>query len=476
MPQSLTRWILISGFLLQGVLSYSQATEFPVGEWIKQLSSKKDDRYDVLNSIAFELSKLDSADRCLALSLLDERGPDSKIFRFRLNFIRASQYRSFLHCPGWPTLDSLTKATLRYAYETENPFQIEIANQFMLGYHLYTGDYAAASMHGLIAKELQEEIGMEHFPTMANGRYDLGYALFHSREYEASIDANLDAIYRMSQRPGFRQDTLGPWYRMNCWNTLGMCYDKLAKYDSAFLAFKQAKALSILYPNAFWKALIGGNEGNVYFKLGQYDSAKTLLQLDYEQSKTVGELSNAANSLQLLAQIHALQGDPQLALKEVRLADSWLEANRFKSANMNVYYAYTRVFKALGNTDSLDFYMEKYIDLHDQIEKEAANARSEIVRLRIDNQEAVHKIVLLNKKRQQITLIRNFSIALILFITAFGFLYFNRQRLKMQLQQNEALVAKAKAEAEAKDAVDQLNVFTQSIIDKTNLVEKLQEQ
>src|SRR5678816_1767442 len=97
MPQSLTRWILISGFLLQGVLSYSQATEFPVGEWIKQLSSKKDDRYDVLNSIAFELSKLDSADRCLALSLLDERGPESKIFRFRLNFIRASQYRSFLH-------------------------------------------------------------------------------------------------------------------------------------------------------------------------------------------------------------------------------------------------------------------------------------------------------------------------------------------------------------------------------------------
>jgi len=143
---------------------------------------------------------------------------------------------------------------------------------------------------------------------------------------------------------------------------------------------------------------------------------------------------------------------------------------------MNVYYTYTRIFKALGNADSLDFYMKKYIDLHDRLEKEAANARSEIVRLRIDNKESVHKNIMLNKKREQLALIRNFSIALLVIITAFGFLYFNRQRLKMQLQQNEAIAAKTKAEAEAKEALDQLNVFTQSIIDKTNLVEKLQEQ
>jgi len=248
------------------------------------------------------------------------------------------------------------------------------------------------------------------------------------------------------------------------------------KYDSAFIAFKQAKALSILYPNQFWEALIGGNEGNVYFKLGQYDSAETLLKIDFEKSKAVGELGNAANSLQLLAQIHAIQGDLPLALKEVRQADAWLEKNRFEGARMNVYYAYTRVFKALGNTDSLDFYMKKYIDLHDHLEKEASYARSEIVRLRIDNQDAVHKIMSLNDQRRRILLIRNFSIALIVVVTAFGFLYFNRQRLKMRLQQNEAMIAKAKAEAEAKDALDQLNVFTQNIIDKTNLVEKLQEQ
>jgi hypothetical protein len=118
-------------------------------------------------------------------------------------------------------LDSLAKKALRLAYETEDPALIEMTNQFMLGYNLYTGNYANASMHGLIAKELQEEMGLEHFPALASNRYDLAYALFHSREYEASIDANLDAIYRMSQRPGFRQDTLGPYYRMNAWNTLG---------------------------------------------------------------------------------------------------------------------------------------------------------------------------------------------------------------------------------------------------------------
>ncbi|HZV45163.1 MAG TPA: tetratricopeptide repeat protein [Saprospiraceae bacterium] len=476
MPQPFTRWILISVFLFQGVLMYSQQTDLPLREWIENLSAKKDTQFELLGSVSAALFKLDSADRCRGFSELDERGPRDKRFMFRLKFIQAICYRQAFSCPGWPPFDSLGKNILRYAYEAEDPLLIELSNKFMLGNYLYTGDYANASMHGLIAKELQEEIGLEHFPGLAYNRYDLAYALFHSREYEASIDANLEAIYGMSQRPGFSKDTLDLNYRMNAWNTVGMCYDKLEKYDSAFLAYKQAKALSILLHNEFWTALIGGNEGNVYFKLGQYDSAKALLKLDYERSQAMNEFDNAANSLQLLAQIHAIQGDPLLALKEVRQADAWLPDNRFPTINMNVLYAYTRVFKALGNSDSLDYYMKKYIVLHDQVEKEATNARSEVVRLRIDNQEAVHKIVILNKKRQQITLIRNFSIALIIAITAFGFLYFNRQRLKMQLQQNEAMVAKAKAEAEAKEAVDQLNIFTQSIIDKTNLVEKLQEQ
>jgi len=476
MQLSLARWILISGFLLQGILSYSQQAELPIGEWLKKLSSKADSPYAFLESVYTGLSQLDSTNRCHALSLLEESGPDTKVFRFRLNFIKAGFHRASLLCPGWGNLDAHCKDVLRNAYETEDPTLIILANQFLMGYNLYTGDYANASMHGLIAKNLQEELGMEHFPNLANSRYDLGFALFHAREYRASVDANLDAIYRMSQRPGCSNDTLGLDYRMNAWNTVGMGYDKLEKYDSAFIAYKQAKALSILIHNEFWTALVGGNEGNVYFKLGQYDSAKALLKLDYERSQAMKEFDNAANSLQLLAQIHTIQGDPLLALKEVRQADAWVPENRYLSVNMNILYAYTRVFKALKNADSLDFYMEKYIDLHDRLEKEAANARSEVVRLRVDNQEAVHKIVILNKKRQQITLIRNFSIALIIVITAFGFLYFNRQRLKMQLQQNEALVAKAKAEAEAKEAVDQLNIFTQSIIDKTSLVEKLQEQ
>jgi hypothetical protein len=85
-----TRWIFIFGFLLQGVLSYAQSSEWPVDEWIKKLSSKKEDSHEFLGSVAYDLDKLDTADRCLALSILDEQGPDSKLFRFRLTFIKAS--------------------------------------------------------------------------------------------------------------------------------------------------------------------------------------------------------------------------------------------------------------------------------------------------------------------------------------------------------------------------------------------------
>jgi len=82
----------------------------------------------------------------------------------------------------------------------------------------------------------------------------------------------------------------------------------------------------------------------------------------------------------------------------------------------------------------------------------------------------------LNKEKRSIKLIRNFSIVLILLVAAAGLLLLNRARLNMRLRQQKALEAKRMAEADSKAARDLLVSFTESITEKTQLIETLQDQ
>ena len=101
---------------------------------------------------------------------------------------------------------------------------------------------------------------------------------------------------------------------------------------------------------------------------------------------------------------------------------------------------------------------------------------SEIVEVRLSNQENINKILSLTKDKNRITLIRNFIIVLTLLSAMIGLLYFNRQRLRMRLRHQLILDEKVKADNEARQARSQLQVFTNHLLEKNNLVNSLQSQ
>src|SRR5690606_14863337 len=75
-----------------------------------------------------------------------------------------------------------------------------------------------------------------------------------------------------------------------------------------------------------------------------------------------------------------------------------------------------------------------------------------------------------------ILLIRNLSVALIIVTAAFGFLLLHRQKLKLRMKEQQVLDAKRLAEAEAIHAQTQLRQFTKSLLEKSELIEKLRTQ
>jgi hypothetical protein len=265
---------------------------------------------------------------------------------------------------------------------------------------------------------------------------------------------------------------------MSRWNTIALCWQKIGNYDSAFHYYDIAMQMANALNSEVWKGIISGNKGYSYFFQKKYDIAKPLLEFDYRTSKQYGEIANAAHALQLIARINLLQGKKDSALLQVKEAMRMLQQHPQPIPNFlqDVYYATADVYRAFDNSDSFYHYLQLYSYLHDSIERAVANSRLEISRLRLDNQSNVSEIRDLQKEKDAETRERNLVIAAIVLVAIVGLLILNRQRLKSRYQRQLAFQQKVAAEKDLAAAKEQLDMFTQSIIEKTNVIEQLEQQ
>lgn len=431
-----------------------------------------------LTSVIDELSRLDSAGTCNAIAKIEEKGPlKNKRFLARLHLLKA--YRDFYFLcneTGNLPLIELLQAGLRYAHEDEDPLLIANLNEALVDEYLHSNDFGSGLMHSMIANDIYEKTGKENFSKIAYSRYKLGYLLFCVREYELSLQTTLSAIKGFDDHPLKKSDTLDLRYHMYGWNTIGLDYKKLEKYDSAMIALNNALWIAEQIKDDFWKGLINGNRGDVYFQLAKYDSAEFLLSLDVKGSLASSSWDNAANSLQLLARIKTLKGNPEKALQYLSEAEQFLGRAYQDQYQENIYYAYAMAYEALGKADSVFSYMKKYQRLHDKIEQNFSDERADVAQMRMENQEALYKINSLIKERKRIALIRNIVVVMIVMVSIVGLLFYNKEKLWMQVRELHLREEKRRVENEALSAKDQLKTFTDRFIEKTALADRLQEQ
>jgi hypothetical protein len=203
-----------------------------------------------------------------------------------------------------------------------------------------------------------------------------------------------------------------------------------------------------------------------------------LFEIDYQTNKQHDEIADAAHALQMIARINLLLGKKDSALLQVKEALQMLqqEPEPIPYFLQNVYYATADVYRVLGNSDSFYRYFQLYNNLHDSIERSIANSRLEIVRLRLNNQSDVSQIHELKKEKDAEARDRNFIIAAIVLVAIVALLILNRQRLKSRYQRQLAFQQKVAVEKEVAAAKEQLGMFTQSIIEKTKLIEQLEQE
>ena len=455
-------------------------------EWAKKLA----DPGDKENKNFYKLFYSPELDSSNAFDFLTEltKQPDAKsnYFLARYYCVRSGFLLKFNHItPSFRpfTGESVREEIKRFlskamqlAYETNDDYLTAFVSG-LYGNYMYSMDETElAVMYLMNSADVYDKIKVA---ASYNQYVILGEMLWRVREYEKSIKYSQKAIDVLNS---FKVDDR-VYYKMTSYNTVALSYHRLGQYDSAFQYYEKALAVQHIIHTAGWDGIISGNMAQIYYVQGKYTTALPLFMMDYRISKEKEFYDNAANSLQWAAKTNLALGNKDTALRQVKEAFQLLKKWPSRNYLQNAYNTASEIFKSLGNNDSAFYYGVRYNTLHDSLEKMIYQSSISISKLRLKEETSSFNIRRLLREKHEQVQVRNIIIASILFLSIIALLLINSQRLKTKYKQNLAEKEKISAQQqtlltqhEMESASIQLKMFTENIIEKTNLVEKLQQQ
>jgi len=470
--------LLLLLLLLAAYCSFCQNADFPYSEWVEKLAAKKDKYNKDFWTLTVKLRSMDSTAADGILKKLQEKGVKAgRRFEIRYKIVAAQlKYVKFrpkdYTLQEYADIDTLLRQALFEAYEIDDLDLAELASRHLGELNYFTGKLEPAAMYGVNAVELLDTTAGTNNPYESYTYWILGEIMYHTGNYEKCINYTLQAFR-------FGLDTIYPdkTGRMMGWNTIGMAYQQLDKYDLAFQAFEHSLEIAKKNKNQVWIGIADGNKGKIFFLQKKLEAAKPLLAFDYVVSKQNGIYDNAAYSLRWLALINLHEGKKDSALIKAKESLELFQKEKSKQPFLpDIYGTIAETYKSLGKTDSFYYYDRMHTNLRDSLERVLAVSQDRIVRIKLEHEQNVARIKGLQKEKETEALKRNFLVAGIILITALALLLLNRQRLKLRYNRQLALREKEMAAAEIRAAKEQLNSFTQNIIEKSALIEKLERQ
>ena len=445
---------------------FAQTGELNADEWASIISRSADRKNEGFYRIDSLLTLTDSSKTFIFLDQLGNKGSlNADHFEARFNCLKAHQlYNKNVGnlYKVKPSIKNLFAEAIQKAYESEDEYLIAFVSSHYGGLIYHLGEMELSVMYSVNGVELNEKL----FGTDSYTNYQsLADLLYKIKEYKSSVMYSLKAIAAGEKDPkGVHESAL-----MSSMNTAALGYHRQGIYDSAFSYYKMALQKAHKIKNAVWVGIISGNMGQIYYQLHQYDTANTLLQLDYRTSKAAGYYDNAANSLQWSARTDLAIGNKSSALAQVREAFQLLKQRPDVNYLRNALYTATQVFKESGMYDSAYYYTTLYSALNDSLERVASLSSVTISKARLNDEKSRYRIQSLQQEKRSQLLQRNILIGAIVLLSFLIFIVINRQRLKTRLKMEMM-------EKEISFAKEQLQTFTHSIIEKTTLIEKLEEQ
>lgn len=326
--------------------------------------------------------------------------------------------------------------------------------------------------YSIKALELQQRLGAEHFPNICTRWFDMCKALYVTREYRLSLQYGLKAL-SVTSKDVFTLDLVGA------------CYKKLGLYDSSLYYYN--KLADILQPDAGgavdvfkekWLIIAKGNIGENLALQKKYDLALPMLNEYALKSGQVVDAFNVALANNALANLYFARHQFALALGCWRITYTWAVSQYA----VNMEYAtkaaegIAAAYSGLGRIDSAFLYSTLFHKHSDSLNAftNRSNLRAAKAKIAFEEMQAVLQSARTANRHQR--LIIYFIIGSIILFAIIALLLYNR---KLWRQKYKTAILERKrqvAEMESKRAKEQIALFTQQIIDKNNLINKLTEE
>lgn len=440
------------------------AQDYPIDKYIKDLATDDQMQSFRLNNFFNEFLKYNPAVQKQLLIVLEKRVEQEKntFLRVRFNFFKLFVIRFFV--------DGSKSQPLKTAFQKNLALAKALNNEMLLadGYYWYAvfmnqhEQVAESLFYSLKSIELVEKLGSESFYGTDNRYRLLGELLYHTREYEKSIQYSKKALLYNFNNAKNKQHIF-------MLNTIGLAYQKLNKLDSAISYFDKSSTLAANLNEKPWITIPKANKAQIWFTQKKYAAALPLFKADYDEGMKIGDYPNAGNNLQWMAKIYLAEGKNDDALKKARQALQILQPIRKSGAIANTYQTLSAIYKQQNKVDSSDHYLLLYNNIHDSIEAVVAKSNSEIVQLRVDDENNKSKIELLQKDQRTEKLNRNIFIGFVLLLSLIIYWLYRRQHHTQKQQQQ-------RKEEELKAATEQMHLFTKTIAENLQLIDSLQQQ
>lgn len=443
-----------------------------------------------VNSMGSLSSQLMEADTLHALRFLDsvEASGNANGYFFRAHFcmVKAGylfakfgnydKYRDRNSKELQPIKEQMMKLyadAIDAAYHTEDDRTIGWVSFYSAKLMRSFGETAYAVMYSKNGVDLFEKVKYPVEPPVYTELADL---LYQVREYDEAI------LYAKKGMAAWKNNDYENVYKDNykfkirALNTIGITFYKKNQHDSANAYFNDALKLGKENNDTLWTGMVLGNIGRIMYEQKKFDSAYTLLKTDYQISKTKGIYDNAANASEWAARTNLARGNKTVALAEARESTRLLSLWPSGPYLRDTYYTLTKIFRAMGIYDSAFYYSERYTALNDSLEREVVTSSLAISKAKLNDEASRYNIQNLNKAKRSEILLRNIIIAGVVILSLFALLIVNRRMLKTRMTMEMVEQEKLLMQQEINSAREHLKMFTENIVEKTNLIEKLEFQ
>lgn len=471
---SLLKTLLLIQFLLFSLSVFSQHTKVSINQWVSLLKDKNADDTVSINKIEREINGKDSGFIQNLFSQLEKEGKRqnaSDLYFMRLLFLKGSQVHSNNYPAGVEQVIKVFEEVMNRAHKTGKEKHIAFAS-WKFGTLMYAyQEMELAVTYCTKGIELYEK---GKLPGDIHLMYkELGGLFYNARDYNQSIFY----CYKAISHDARYIET----YKLQ--NTLGQNYYQLGELDSAMKYYNLSFSNAVLHNDESWKGINACYLGQVYLARKEYEKANKQLHYSYSLHKQY-DITIAARSLQLLAKTYlelGLTDSAEMYInKALRLFGQnenktikWLQYDKFLQ---HVYFTKADIHRTRNQKDSFYFFYQLYTNLHDSLEQVAALSSSRIAQLRINNERNIHSLQSMQTAKAKEEQKRNIIIGSISLLAIIIILILNRQKTILKYKEEVALFQKAAADIQTEAARNQLKDFTKSLLEKSTLLEDLQNQ